>query len=396
MASSSETVRAYFSALSEHDLDAAVALWRPGGIDAISGQGELVAPEGIRGFFAQLFAAFPDWRFEILETTTQRGRCAVRWRARATFAGPGRLQGFIANGERIDLEGCDVLTVEDDLIVANHAYLDRVDLLQQLELLPRPGSPSERGLARVTNVASARRRSLAGGEAKVIAPGVWLVSAKLPSSMNVYLIAEPDGGVTVFDAGIRSMAPAIAAAGARLGGIRRVILGHADSDHRGAAPALGAPVYVHPADAEAAGASANRRDYWDLAKLSPLARPLFPILFRIWDGGAVPVAGTIEEGDTVAGFRVLHLPGHAPGLIALLREEDGLVLCSDVVYTLNAETGIAGTPRTPHPAFNWNTEQARASLRRLAEFEPRVVWPGHAKPVSGPGVAAQLLAAAEV
>jgi hypothetical protein len=44
--------------------------------------------------------------------------------------------------------------------------------------------------------------------------------------------------------------------------------------------------------------------------------------------------------------------------------------------------------------FNFDTEQARASLRKLAEMEPAAAWPGHARPVTG-DVRGQLLAAAE-
>ncbi len=40
----------------------------------------------------------------------------------------------------------------------------------------------------------------------------------------------------------------------------------------------------------------------------------------------------------------------------------------------------------PEPAFNLDTNQARESIRRLAALDPRVVWPAHAKPVSGDDV----------
>jgi hydroxyacylglutathione hydrolase len=395
MASSSETARAYFAALSVHDVAAAVGFWKLGGVDHISGEPELVAPDGLAEFFTDLFAAFPDWRFEILETTTQRERCAVRWRARATFAGPGRLQGFIANGRRIDVEGVDVLTVQENQIISNRAYLDRADLLTQLGILPEPASVAGRGMAAVRNARYRGGRSPADRAAQVIAPGVWQVSGGFPAPMNVYLIAEPGGGVTVFDAGVRSMTAAVAAAGARLGGIKRVVLGHADCDHRGGAPGLRAPVFCHPLEAEAARSPAHVRDYWDLAQLSATARPLYPALFRLWDGGPVEVAGTVAEGDQVAGFEVIDLPGHAPGQIGLMREEDGLAICSDVLYTLNVETGLPGGPRLPHAAFDLDLDQARRSLLKLAERKPRVVWVGHSRPVSGPDVAEQLMRAAQ-
>jgi hydroxyacylglutathione hydrolase len=112
-----------------------------------------------------------------------------------------------------------------------------------------------------------------------------------------------------------------------------------------------------------------------------------------WDGGPTAIAGTLSEGDEVAGFRVIELPGHAPGLIGLFRESDRLALGSDIVYTLDIQTGRKGAPRIPHPAFDADTEQARASIRKLAELGPSVVWAGHADPVSG-DVAGQLEQAA--
>ena len=33
--------------------------------------------------------------------------------------------------------------------------------------------------------------------------------------------------------------------------------------------------------------------------------------------------------------------------------------------------------------FNLDTEQARASIRKVAALEPSVAWPGHADPVTG-------------
>ena len=160
------------------------------------------------------------------------------------------------------------------------------------------------------------------------------------------------------------------------------MLGHADADHRGAAAGLGAPVYCHPAERDAAQLTSSLRPYFDLSKLSWWARPVYPSLLRSWDGGPVPIAGAVEEGELVAGFRVLHLPGHAPGLIGLFREEDRLALVSDCIYTLDPQTGIKGGPRVPHPAFNHDDEQARDSIRKLAELKPAVVWAGHANAVA--------------
>jgi hydroxyacylglutathione hydrolase len=119
-----------------------------------------------------------------------------------------------------------------------------------------------------------------------------------------------------------------------------------------------------------------------------------PRLLKIWDGGPVKIEGTVAEGDDVAGFEVVHIPGHAPGQIALWRKSDRLALVSDCFYTLDINTGRKGHPRVPHEAFNQDTEQARASIRKLAALEPAAAWPGHADPITG-DVRAQLERAAD-
>jgi glyoxylase-like metal-dependent hydrolase (beta-lactamase superfamily II) len=81
-------------------------------------------------------------------------------------------------------------------------------------------------------------------------------------------------------------------------------------------------------------------------------------------------------------------------MIALFRERDGVALTSDCFYTLDIQTGRHGPPRLPHRAFNLDTEQARASIRKLAALAPSAAWPGHAEPLTG-DVAAQLERAAD-
>jgi glyoxylase-like metal-dependent hydrolase (beta-lactamase superfamily II)/predicted ester cyclase len=393
MATAAEIATRYFEALGRQDLDSAIALWRAGATDRLVGDRELTAPDGIRAFFGELFAAFPDFTMSIIEITSGDDRAAVRWRAEATFAGPGRYLGFAPNHARVMLEGCDVVTVRDDLIDHNDAYIDSGDVARQLGLLPRNGSAAQQRLAKLANVGTRASNGIHAREPERIADGVWLIRGGFPrKTMNVYLIEEAHGGVTVFDAGIDGMGPAITAAGARMGGIKRVVLGHADPDHRGAAPAIPAPVLCHELERSAAESASPWRPYFDFAKLRPYARPFYAKALPAWDGGAVEIAGTVAEGDEIAGFRVVELPGHAPGLIGLFRASDRLALVSDTVYTLDIQTGRRGGPRIPHPAFDQSIERASESIRKLAALGPRVVWTGHADPVTG-DVAAQLHAA---
>jgi glyoxylase-like metal-dependent hydrolase (beta-lactamase superfamily II)/predicted ester cyclase len=390
--STEAVARRYFEAIDARDLDTAVGLWAEGGRDNVRGQTDVLAPDGVREFLGELLDAVPDLSFEIVSTTTQDERCATQWRLTGTFAGPGSLNGLSPTGDRIVIEGVDLLTVRDGLIQSNEAFPDSISLPRQLGMLPPQGSSAEERLAGVFNTKTRLSRRLSASDAELVAEGVWVVQGQ-PAACNVYLI-EDDGGVTLFDAGARTMSRALASAGAQLGGIRRIVLGHGHTDHRGSAPALGAPVFCHPDEVQDAEGSGGFR-YWPagLAGLPFPHRQLHRLLHRYaWDGGPVKIAGTLVEGDDVAGFKVVEIPGHAPGQIALWRESDRLALSSDCFYTFNF-WGRDTDPYLPVAIYNFDTEQARASLLKLAALEPAAAWPGHAKPLTG-DVRAQLERAA--
>jgi glyoxylase-like metal-dependent hydrolase (beta-lactamase superfamily II) len=219
----------------------------------------------------------------------------------------------------------------------------------------------------------------ASADAESVADGVWLVRGGFPRLINVYLVAEDDG-VLLFDGGIRPMAKKLARAARSLGGITRIVLSHAHPDHRGAARDFAVPVWCHVAERGDAEGSAGLR-YLDLSQLNPLARRVLPRLWRRWDAGPVSGAETLEEGDDVAGFQVIHLPGHAPGMIGLWRPSDGLALTADCFFTINIQTGLKGRVRQPPPVLTEDPEQARESMRKLAELAPQSAWPGHGDPL---------------
>ena len=109
-----------------------------------------------------------------------------------------------------------------------------------------------------------------------------------------------------------------------------------------------------------------------------------PRFLRRWDGGPVKIEGTVKEGDEIAGFKVVHLPGHAPGLIGLWRESDRLALVSDTLYTLDPADRQARARRacrTP-PSTRTPSRRARASAS-WPRWSRRRSGPGHADPVTG-------------
>src|SRR5919107_474695 len=210
----------------------------------------------------------------------QDDKVAVHWKAAATMSGP--LWGLAPTGARVEIEGIDLLHVRDGKIVRNDAVPDGMSLARQVGLLPPAGSAIEQRLFSAFNARTrTARRAAAKSDLERVADGVWLLRGGIPREMNVYLLEDAGGGVTLFDAGIRTMTNAVALAAAPLGGINRVVLGHADADHRGSAPGLGAPVYCHPADRAAAESEDPHRNYFDFERLGIPARWAYPHLLRL-------------------------------------------------------------------------------------------------------------------
>jgi hydroxyacylglutathione hydrolase len=228
-------------------------------------------------------------------------------------------------------------------------------------------------------------------DVREVAPGVRQVAVGHPFLSYVYLLAS-DEGVIAFDAGIRGSGPDVLAAAG--GTIAKVILSHAHADHRGGAPELGAPIYCHPDEvADAQGEWPQAYLQFDLIQNEAI-RDGIQQLNRQWDSGPLQIAGTIAEGDEIAGMQVIHVPGHAPGEIALFRASDGLLIAGDAIYTQDLEIAQPASARVPHPSTNWDTEQARASIRKLITYNPTSVWMSHADNITAGDIAAQLEAAA--
>jgi glyoxylase-like metal-dependent hydrolase (beta-lactamase superfamily II)/ketosteroid isomerase-like protein len=356
--------RRYFEAIAAGDWGAVAGCWQDGGSVRVVGKRKLQVPDELRALIEAVRASFPDVRFELekVSAETDGELAAARWRLSGTFDG-APFEDVTPTGKPVEIEACEVVRVRDGLIDRSNVYLECAALAAQLDALPW---------------------MIAEPELQRVADGVWVLRGGYPlRAMNVFLIEEPGGGVTVFDTGISAMAAPLKEAGDRLGGVNRVILGHGHSDHRGSAKALGAPVFCHPAevaDAEGDGGA----HYMDLRKLTTPSRWVMTTLVRAYDGPPPTIAGTVQEGDEVAGFTVVDLPGHAPGLIGLWRAEDRLALVSDCFYVTDMEAfGKPAAPQIPHRATTLDYELARRSIRKLAALEPVAAWPGHLGPVTG-------------
>lgn len=154
-----EVALRYFDAIARQDLGAAAACWREGGIDHLAPVGELRVPDEWRPYFESVFAAMPDFRYEVLATVTEGDRIAVHWQAEGTFTGRP-YQGIKATGGGVRMEGVDLVRVEDGKIVRLDSYWDDASVTRQLGLLPGRGSRQERALIGLFNARTRGARLL--------------------------------------------------------------------------------------------------------------------------------------------------------------------------------------------------------------------------------------------
>lgn len=155
-----EVVLEYFDALARKDLERAGACWNPGSIDRLVGFADLIAPDDVQAWFGNMFAAVPDFEMRVTGVVAEGDQVAVRWQANGTFNGNAKFEGLAPNGATIELEGCDLLTVREGMIVSNHAYTNGMEFARQVGALPPQGSRQEKAMAALFNARTAAAKRL--------------------------------------------------------------------------------------------------------------------------------------------------------------------------------------------------------------------------------------------
>jgi glyoxylase-like metal-dependent hydrolase (beta-lactamase superfamily II) len=206
---------------------------------------------------------------------------------------------------------------------------------------------------------------------KQLADGVYQLKGFPPNGINVYLMND-----VLIDAATKF-------AGRRvLGELRgRTVnahaLTHAHPDHQGVShkvcTELGIPLWVGEADVAAMEGGPEA-----IVAAQPKAG-INSAIAKSWCGPAHPVDRALKEGDEVAGFQVLEVPGHSAGHVAYWRESDRVLILGDVVNTMNLLTTRRGLQEPPKP-FTPDPVRNRASIRKLAALQPALVCAGHGPP----------------
>jgi glyoxylase-like metal-dependent hydrolase (beta-lactamase superfamily II) len=90
----------------------------------------------------------------------------------------------------------------------------------------------------------------------------------------------------------------------------------------------------------------------------------------------------VDDGAEVFGLQVVATPGHTAGHISLFDPATGVLVAGDA---LNNDSGeLTGS----NPQYTDDEEQARESVRKLAELQVRTIYVGHGAPVEDGAVEA--------
>ena len=204
-----------------------------------------------------------------------------------------------------------------------------------------------------------------------VADGVYKVEGVRVA--NVWLVEVMDGLLLV-DTGTRlgsarRVVESIAELGRRPDDLRHIVITHCDMDHVGGVAELkrltGARVAIHELDAPVlAGTESPHKG---------------GAVMRAWYGLFVrPVAPDrlLRDGDSVGALRVVHVPGHTAGSIALVRD-DGVVFTGDALLS-----DKRGRLIPPDPRLALDKAKAAASADAIRALRPRLVLPGHGTPAT--------------
>lgn len=192
---------------------------------------------------------------------------------------------------------------------------------------------------------------------------------RIPGFVNAYVVRD-DSGTYVIDTTMskkaRHVVRAFERANVPISEVGSILLTHRHPDHiSGAAYLEGAShakVGCHPEDAPA---------------VEGTAPPRMSLLMRLFfKPRPVAVKTLLRDGDTVGPFRVVFVPGHTAGEIALYDPARRFLFSGDSVCERNGALTLSAA------RYATDLPQAVRSLSVLRNLDVELLFPGHGVPVT--------------
>ncbi len=210
--------------------------------------------------------------------------------------------------------------------------------------------------------------------------------------VNAYLLRTREGFVLA-DTGVATqwgkLAAALAAAGCAPASLKLVVITHADMDHAGNARRLQAewkaPIAIHGADELSlrTGVAPKRSGRGPIASAAMGLMGLMRFFARGVKAEPLHPDFILTDGQNLRAWgldaRVIHLPGHTAGSIALLTA-DGAFIAGDV---------FANRSRPDLSPFVQSFDDYLESLQKVKALAPSIktVYPGHGRSFPGAAIA---------
>ncbi len=229
-------------------------------------------------------------------------------------------------------------------------------------------------------------------DAAAVALGIGLLSDPLGDRrLNVYAL-EHDGAWALFDAGVPGTVTGRVERGDLVGAITLLVVSHADADHLGDAAALralspdlrilchaGDRRWIEDHDALVRERYDHARPRYGFGYPTDVLREL-----RRLCGADIRIDATLDDGSFLRiglrEWRVLHVPGHSPGHLALWHEPDGVLLLGDAVLGFGPP---GGDGRASMPPTHQYIEDYLRTIDRLTRLPVRLALSGHWPPLDG-------------
>ena len=232
-------------------------------------------------------------------------------------------------------------------------------------------------------------------------PGIHPVRVPIAGSMfggsNAYLV-DTGRALVLVDAGEASatsrqaLADGVRAAGYDLSEIAAVLLTHAHFDHAGSAEWIrgfgDARVVVHPAEIATLLRQPDQADAErDINALAVTCGATSGELPEPTPGGTEllrlePADDPAREGTDLAGLVAVPTAGHSPGHLSYWWPERSVLFCGDAMFASGSSAFVlTELPDGDASVLGDPVGEHLSSLRRMADLDADVAFPGHLGPI---------------